>query len=92
MHPHHRKVVFGRGKDQIERALVLLGGLLEQAEQRLGVAENIGRSNEAAHRPFGGEYGHLGRDRGAGSLGVRKLLAGADGAEWNIVSHDQPDG
>ena len=36
--------------------------------------------------------GHFGADRGRGAFGIRQLLAGADGAERNVMRDDQADG
>ena len=92
VHAHHGEVVAGGGQRQVERAGVLLGRFFEQAEDRLGIAEDVGRADEAAHRALHAEHGHLGADRGRGALGVGKLLAGADRAKRNVMGHDQADG
>ena len=68
-----------------------LGRRLEQAEDGLRIAKDVGRADEAAHRPPHREHGHLRADRGRRPFGIRKLLPGADRAERNVVGHDQAD-
>src|SRR5262245_16911263 len=50
VHTHHGEIVAAGGQLQIERAYALVYRPLEQAKDRLGIAEDIGRADKAAHR------------------------------------------
>mmetsp|Transcript_20101 Transcript_20101/g.54793 ORF Transcript_20101/g.54793 Transcript_20101/m.54793 type:complete len:383 (+) Transcript_20101:492-1640(+) len=75
---------------------VLAGGRpsrgLEEAEDGLGVAEDVARAHEAAHRPAHREHRRLGGEGCGGALGVGELLARADRAEGHVVRHGHADG
>ena len=67
------------GQHQIERAGAFRRRFLEQAEDRLGIAKDVGRPDEAAHGPPHGEHGDFGADRRR-EPEVRQLMPGANGA------------
>ena len=69
-----------------------LAGALEDSEDRLGVAEDVAGAEEAHHAALHAEDGGLGADGRARALGVGELLAGADGAEGDVVGDDHADG
>lgn len=82
VHPHHGKVVAGPREHQLEGGgerlaevrgaaadlLEHLPGALEEAEDGLGVAENVSRAHEARHAAADGGDGGLGGDGGGGAL------------------------
>ena len=55
VHAHDGEIVAGRGQREIEGARVVFLGRLEEAEDGLRIAKDIGRADETAHRP---SHGH----------------------------------
>jgi hypothetical protein len=85
VHAHDRKVVAGPREDEVEglrrlslarcwpgRADLLehLAGAFEDAEDRLGVAEDVARAHETSHGTLDAEDRDFGADRGARALAV----------------------
>ncbi len=91
VHAHDGEVVAAGAQRQVERAGAYRFGRLEQAEDRLGIAKDVGWPDETAHRPPHTEHGDFRTDGGRGALGIGKLLAGPNRAEGNIVGHHQAD-
>lgn len=58
---------------------------------RLGVAEDVARAEEAGHGAADRGDGDLGGDRGRCALGIRELLASADRTERDVVGDDHAD-
>ncbi len=106
MHAHHREVVAALPKNELEGRRVGLGrirlggadllehlaGPFKEAEDSLGIPEDVPRTEEANHAPPHGHDGGLGADRGACALAVRELLARADRPEGHVVGDNHADG
>ena len=91
VHAHHGEVVAGRGERRSNGLASALPVRLEQAEDRLRIAKDIGRADEAAHRPPHAEHGHLGADRRRRALRIGKLMPVPNRAKRNVVGDHQPD-
>src|SRR5437764_351354 len=90
VHSRHREIVAASRELQIKWTYPL-SLRLEQAKHRLRIAIDIGRADEAPHRPPHGQHSRLRTDRSRSSFAVRKLLTMPDRAERNIVRHDHAD-
>mmetsp|Transcript_12105 Transcript_12105/g.25331 ORF Transcript_12105/g.25331 Transcript_12105/m.25331 type:complete len:285 (+) Transcript_12105:733-1587(+) len=65
---------------------------LEEAKDRLRIAEDILGAHEASHGTSHREDCSLSRDGSRSALGVRELLACADGAEGNVMCYCHANG
>ena len=92
VHAQDGKVVAAGRQRQIERAGSFCGWRLEEAEDRLGIAKDIGRADKSAQRPMDAGDGHFGAQRGRGALGIGQLFAGPNRPKGNVMGHDQSDG
>mmetsp|Transcript_54362 Transcript_54362/g.98025 ORF Transcript_54362/g.98025 Transcript_54362/m.98025 type:complete len:223 (-) Transcript_54362:449-1117(-) len=84
-------VAQGDVDDVLLRALHASGGL-EEAEDALGVPEDVLGPHEAAHGAPHRQHRRLGGDGCGGALGVGELLASPDGPEGHVVRHSHADG
>ena len=89
VHAHDGEVTSRVAEDKVEWAVAR--GLLELAEHAFGVAEDVARSEEAAHRTLHREDRDLGRDRGGRALRVAELLAGPDRPPRDVVGDGHAD-
>ena len=91
VHSHQGEIVAAARQSQIERAGIGIGRRFEERENRFGVAKNVGRADEAAHRAPGTQHGHFGAQSRGGAFRIGKLMPVPDRAERNVMRHDQAD-
>jgi hypothetical protein len=84
VHAHQSEVITTVGHVDIEGRVTL--GRLVESEDSFRVTEDILRSNESVHGSLNAHKSGFSGETSRGSLGVRELLSGSDGSEWNVVS------
>lgn len=90
VHSHNSEIISVHRNNDVKRRVSL--SWLVQSEDSLRVSEDILGSNKSVHGSLDAKEGSLSGDGGGSSLGVRKLLTGSDGSEWDIVSAEHTDG
>lgn len=90
VHAHQSEVITAVGNVDIEGRITL--GRLVESEDSFRVTEDILRSNESVHGSLNAHKSSFSGETSRGSLGVRELLSGSDGSEWNVVSAEHTNG
>ena len=90
VHPHDGKVVARGSQLQIERAAAG-GRFFKEAEDGLRIAENVGRPDEAAHRPPHRLHRDFGTHRRRSPFAIRQLLAVPDRPKRHVMGDRQPN-
>ena len=83
MHAHDGEITAGMREHQIKRTVAR--GLLKLTEHAFGVAEDIARTHESAHRTHHRQHGDFSGDRCRRALRIGQLLASTNRAPRNVM-------